>query len=203
MPWTKKADETPPFEHTGPQPAVLVNIIDIGTHTDTSPTYGEVRRQQVIFIWELNESRNDGAPLTVQAFYTLSLHEKANLRKMLEAWRGKPFSMGEDVDITATLGKPCMLNIGLTEGGRGKVLSVSRLPKGMDPFEHRSPLLIFRTDEPDWSVYEQLSEWHQNKIQTSEEWSGMKSHAEMQAAGADPRDRGPDAPEDFDDDIPF
>lgn len=207
MSWTMNADdsggayEQPP---PGPQAAVLTRIIDIGTHTDNSPQYGEQRRHRVIFMWELAELMSDDRPYTCQAFYTLSMHEKANLRLMLESWRGKAFEVNETVEIDVALGKPCLINVGETASGKAKVLSVSRIPKGMTPPTAQGPLVLFRTDQPDWSVFEQLSSYHQKQIETSEEWAGMKSHHEMQQGAAATENTGPGHDEpDFDDDIPF
>ena len=187
--------------------------------------YGEQRRQQVVFMWELAAPfMTDDRPFTVQSFYTLSMHEKANLRLMLESWRGKAFDSGEDIEIDAALGKACLLNIGESATGKAKVLSVSRLPQGMTAPVAYGPLLLFRTDMPDWSVFEQLSDFHKGKIETSEEYPRMKAHgaqptdrstADRDAAAATESHgpgheagahtvsgaRGP-AP-DFDDDIPF
>jgi hypothetical protein len=205
-----KADEGGTFEQppTGPQAAVLTRIIDIGTHTDTSPQFGEQTRRQVVFMWELAELMSDGRPFTIQAFYTLSMNEKANLRKMLESWRGKAFDVGEDVQIDVAMGKSCMLNVTESATGKSKVGSVSRLPKGMSALEPKGPLLLFRIDEPDWDVFEQLSEFHRKKIESSAEWPKMQGADPATAgnyAGAQAAPVGvagvPDS--DLDDDIPF
>ena len=52
-------------------------------------------------------------PFVISKEYNLSFHEKATLRKDLEAWRGAPFTEAEaeSFDITRLVGKPCMLNI--------------------------------------------------------------------------------------------
>src|SRR6478752_7885574 len=76
-------------------------------------------------------------PFTVSKEFTLSMHEKAGLRKSLESWRGKGFSEEEAkaFDITKLLGKPCMLNIIHKEkqgGGVNAVISsISSMPKGL------------------------------------------------------------------------
>ena len=100
MPWDMKASDSD-FEQppTGPQPAVLTRIIDIGTHTDVSPQFGEQTRHQVVFTWELAELMDSGKPYIISAFYTLSTHPKANLRLMLEGWRGKAYQNQEVVEI--------------------------------------------------------------------------------------------------------
>jgi len=209
MTWNMKADAGGTFEQppTGPQPAVLTRIMDIGTHTDTSPVYGVQRKHQLVYMWELAELMTDGRPFTVQKFYTLSMNEKANLRIDLESWRGKAFEVGEEVAIDAALGAACMLNITETSSGKAKVASVMKLPKGMAAPKPAGPLLLFRTDEPDWSVYEQLSEFHQRKISESEEWPRMKGHdpaiAGHDAGRQEPARQTPPPLADLDDDIPF
>lgn len=206
MTWTMKADQGGDFQQppTGPQAAVLTRIIDIGTHTDTSPQFGVQRRHQMIMMWELAELMTDGRPFTIQKFYTLSMNEKANLRKDLEAWRGKAFEPHEEVALDRPLGASCMLSITETDRGKSKVAAIMALPKGMPKLEPVGPLLVFRTDEPDWSVYEQLSEFHQRKIAESEEWTRMKG-GPAAAAAAEPAPNLPTGvPEsDLDDPIPF
>lgn len=212
MPWKMTVDDSGTYEQppTGPQPAVLTRIIDIGTHTDVSPQYGETTRHQVILMFELAELMTNGEPYTIQKFYTLSTNERANLRKDYESWRGRAFETGETMDVTAPLGQACLLGIMETENKKSKISSISRLPKGMEPPTPRGELLVFRTDEPDWAVFEKLSEFHRGKIEKSKEWAGMKSHAEMrqndsvegQYIPAESRAASA-ACADFDDDIPF
>ena len=69
--------------------------------------------------WELptetrvfNEEKGE-QPMVLSEEFTLSLHEKAKLRKFLASWRGKDFSEEEakSFDVTKLLGAPCMLNI--------------------------------------------------------------------------------------------
>ena len=211
MSWSMKADEGGVFEQppTGPQAAVLTRIIDIGTHTDTSPQFGEQTRHQVVFMWELAELMTDQRPFTIQAFYTLSMNEKANLRKMLESWRGRTFDAGEDVQIDIALGKSCLLNVTETATGKSKVGSVSRVPKGMAAIEPKGPLLVFRLAAPDWDVYEQLSDFHRKKIESSAEWPQMQgsdpattgNYAGEQRASVGGVGGIPDS--DLNDDIPF
>lgn len=78
-------------------------------------------------------------PCVIDKEYTLSLAEKANLRKDLQSWRGKAFSddEAEAFDITKLLGVPCMLNIIHVQGKKDPtktyqaIGSVSPMPKGL------------------------------------------------------------------------
>jgi hypothetical protein len=71
----------------------------------------------------------------VSKFYTLSLNEKANLRKDLESWRGKAFSDAEienGFDIEKLIGANCYLNIAQNDKGKSVISAINPLPKGME-----------------------------------------------------------------------
>jgi len=112
---------------------ICVDVVDMGLK-DTP--YG--RKHKLRIAWEINENMSDGRPFLAMGFYTASLSEKANLRKDLEAWRGKPFTFEElkGFDMDAVVGKSCMLSIIHNESG-GKtyanISSISPLMKDMDP----------------------------------------------------------------------
>ena len=89
----KRDDDFKPIP-TGLQPAVCVNVFDIGYQ----PGYqGGVPSPKVVILWELtcSERRDDGKRFQLTKLYTASLGEKANLRKDLETWRGKKFTDAE------------------------------------------------------------------------------------------------------------
>ena len=68
-----------PSVSVGVHKARCVKIIDLGTQK--SDFNGEISwKRQVLIIFETPEELNsEGQPLTISKFYTLSLHEKANL----------------------------------------------------------------------------------------------------------------------------
>lgn len=149
--------------------AVLTRIIDLGTQ---QTTFGEKR--QVRLSWEIDEQMSDGRPFLVSRTVTTSFHEKATLRKLIEGWRGRKFTDGEDFEMSKLLGQPALLNLIESEGGYTNIDSVSRLPHGMSPIEPAGDLMIFSLDEPDWSVYEKLHDKLQEKIAQAPEFSGSK-----------------------------
>ena len=151
--------QPPPGTHI----ARCVKIIDIGTH------HGEYQgtpnvRNQIIVQWELpNETieiEGEQKPLVTSKFYTNSLSEKANLRKDLESWRARPFSVEElmKFDLMAILGKPCMLSIVMNDKGKAKVVSVSALPKGMQCPPAYNSASAFWIDEWDQDAFDAMSE---------------------------------------------
>jgi len=138
---------------TGNQQAVCAFVEDIGTHR------GEYQgvpneRHQIVVCWELAETMTQGEyagkPFMISNFYTLSLGKKANLRKDLEAWRGKAFTQQEldGFDVERLKGANCLLNIieETSENGktRARIASISPVLKNM------APLTIVNKVPPEW-----------------------------------------------------
>jgi hypothetical protein len=156
----------------GTHPARCVRIIDIGTQ------HGEYQgkptaRKQIIVSWELpNELMDDGRPFMLSKFYTASLGEKANLRKDLEAWRGRAFTAEERAgfDIKSILGKGCMLSVVEKDGGGVKVGSVMALPKGLELPPAHNDLVSFDMDEWQDEIYSAFTDGIKGMINRSDEY---------------------------------
>lgn len=136
----------------GVHQAVCVDVVDLGI---LEVTYkGETKRQhKVNLAWQINEDRDDGKPFLVFKRYTLSLHEKAGLRKDLESWRGKKFTRDEELgfDVETIIGTNCLLNITHNQQGDktyANVVSIMPLAKGMPTLSARDYVRkVDRTDE--------------------------------------------------------
>ncbi len=119
----------------GVHQAVCVDIVDLGIVEVT--WQGKTKQQHKINVaWQIDEPRDDGKPYLVFKRYTLSLSEKANLRKDLESWRGKKFTRDEEMgfDVESVLGANCLLNIQHNTNGDktyANVVSIMPLVKGM------------------------------------------------------------------------
>ena len=101
-------------------------VIDIGTQK--SEYQGEVKMsRKVIISWELlgGDMMADGRPFSVAKRLTLSLHPKSQMRPLLEAWRGRPFTQDEEngFDVSKLLGAYCLMNIIHETGKNGTVYS--------------------------------------------------------------------------------
>lgn len=96
----------------GVHQAVCVDVIDKGW---LEVTYaGKTKKQHKVTIaWQIDETRDDGKRFLVFKRYTLSLNEKATLRKDLESWRGRAFTLEEEIgfDVETVIGVNCLLNI--------------------------------------------------------------------------------------------
>lgn len=80
-------------------------------------------KHKVLVIWQLEGVDEDtGKRYQVRKNYTLSLSEKANLRRDLECWRGRKFTKDElqGFDVEKLLGANCQLQVvhNLTDDGK-------------------------------------------------------------------------------------
>jgi len=115
--------------------AVCVDVIDRGMHT--SPQWGKTQ-QKVELRWQLDTvDEETGKRFQVGQWYTLSLSEKATLRKHLEAWRSRKFTQEEleGFDLEKLIGVNCQLqvihNLGTNGSTYANVQAVVPLGKGM------------------------------------------------------------------------
>lgn len=119
----------------GAHAAVCCDVVDLGI---VETTYqGETKKKHMVrLVWQIDEARDDGKPYLVMGRYTLSLHEKAALRRDLESWRGRPFTEPElhQFDVEAVIGKGCYLDL-VHRPSKGDVFAnvaaIMPLPKGM------------------------------------------------------------------------
>lgn len=123
-------------------------------------------------------------PMVVSKEYTLSMNEKATLRKDLESWRGAPFTEEEAkaFDITALLGIPCMLNIihKTSAGGNQYVAisAVSSIPKEIKesvPAQINDNFEFTLQGDFDQGKFDTLPEFLQDKIKSSKEYKELFS----------------------------
>jgi hypothetical protein len=151
---------------------VCFRVIDLGTQREEYQGEQKIANR-VLVSWELpNELMADGRPFAVSRFYTNSLHEKAALRKDLEAWRGKPFTEAEleRFDLASILNKAAMVSVVLSETGREKVHSVIAVPKGTPTPSVSNELLAFFIDEWDDALFAKVPKGIQEIIKRSEEY---------------------------------
>lgn len=150
--------ELPP---TGNTQAVCAFVEDMGMEHDE---VNDKWSHKVVILWELAERMKDGRPFMLSRSYTLSLHEKATLRKDLESWRGKRFSEAElaGFDLEKLIGVNCLLNVVSYQKKNGeegrKIAAVSPAMKGMNPLmpvTEKAPEWIAKRREENEKEYSQ------------------------------------------------
>jgi hypothetical protein len=86
-------DESKEYEkpEPGQYTAVCVDIVDLGMQEET---YDDVTRtvHKCAIVFQLDALNKEGKRFEIAPRFTVSMHKKANLRKFLEDWRGRPYS---------------------------------------------------------------------------------------------------------------
>lgn len=197
----KDFKKVPPGAHF----AICNMVVDCGLQEG----FNGKPQHKIYLRWEVPDERvtyeKDGkqieGPCSIGSLYTLSLSEKANLRKILENWRGKPFTPQElaGFDITRVLGTCCQIMVQHSEDGRYAnvtgVMGVSRDQKQrVANTKPENEPLAYSLEDHDQKIFVKLPNWLQEKIESrmEEPTEGMPSSA--QSSGGD---------QEFDDEIPF
>lgn len=180
-------------------------VVDLGKQRTTYMGDTTIK-PQVYIRWQIPAERmewtdGDGVkhegPMVIGKTYTASLGEKANLRKDLQAWRGKAFTEEElrKFDISKLLGVPATVTVTHkpkeSGGVYANVTSVGGLPKGTPrPSAEGDPLIY---GDEDRAAFDRLPKWLKEKIDGQVQDEPMpERQAEPDLAHAD-----------LDDDIPF
>ena len=213
-----RANSTEPLPE-GMKDSICVAVIDLGTHLNTHFNKSE---RKVVLTFEVPEHRikleKDGQeldlPRVTSNTYTLSLGERANLRKDLQSWRGKKFDKKEldGFDLKDILGKPCQLQIVHEDKGDKTYANINNIlppsEKGRQ-LKAESDLHFFSFFEGG-NLPEGLPNWIVEKIAESAEWKAMQRVAahDQPQVGADADEMPPlsdnDAPAEEDSDpLPF
>lgn len=184
----------------GNYPAICYEMIHIGT-VEEEIMGTKKKLNKVRLSWELPTEMKvwkDGEPerpAAISKEFTLSMNEKATLRKCLASWRGKDFTeeQAKEFDITVLLGKPCMLNVihkSSKDGAKtyAEIGSVSPMPKGMTcpPQVNQSRELSY--DNFNWEIYNSLSDFVKDKIKRSEEFVRLSTPHETAVAAGEEED---------------
>lgn len=195
--------------------ARCVGVVDLGTQEVEFS--GEKKLQHKMqLVWEVFGEDEHGValvadkdgrevPMQISKRYTLSLNEKAALRRDLAAWRGRDFTPEElkAFDVSKLLGAWCMLNVQHNESPNGKtyanVASITPLPAALKKTTPKTdtPTISFDLSAFDGEVFESLPEYVQEVIKGSAEYRVRNAAAPATKSG------GAQALADMDDDVPF
>jgi hypothetical protein len=166
--------ERKPLE-AGAYAAVCDMIVDLGVQPSPGGQFAPKRTLMVRFqipserVEITKNGETKSLPAVISRTLGMSLNEKATLRQLLQAWRGKAFTPEElkRFDLANVLGKPAFINITHSVKGEktyANLTSIMPLPKGMPAPVLEGEGLIYSTDSPDPDVFDKLPEWVQDKI---------------------------------------
>lgn len=189
--------------------AISYGIYDLGTHF--SEKFGK-SNHKVLIIWEVSKQRIDiekegelvNLPRAISKQYTLSLHQKSNLRKDLESWRGRAFTVEElkGFDLKRVLGANCSLQIlhkTVDDKTYANVSSVLPMMEGMTKLNAENELRFFSFEDNGHDIPEGTPDWIKDIITKADEWEGTKYEEEESPPDMTEEDPGFES----EDDIPF
>ena len=162
--------------------ARCIGLIDLGTQEESYQ--GKPKQQRKILVkWEtpletkVFKVENGEQPYVISKEYTMSLGEKANLKKDLESWRGRAFTEQElaGFDLKTILGAPCLVNVIHNDNGYAKITSVSPLPKGTTCPTAVNKFQYFSLEEFDKAMFDSMSDLWKKKIESSPEYKSLGS----------------------------
>lgn len=160
-----------PLPEAGTTQAVCCAVWDLGLQLSSfkNEDGSDKHQHKIMIAWEVVEKINapeseyHGKPYMLKKTYTLSLGEKANLRKDLESWRGIPFNDAElknGFDIEKLYGVNCFLGIKHEPDRKddtkiyANVTAILPLPKGTEKI---NPLRTREEPAPKW-VLEKMAQ---------------------------------------------
>lgn len=155
--------------------AVCVDVVDLGQRVEQWPGSPDriVDKCAIVF-----GTDSEGETKDIASEFSLSMHEKAKLRKFLEAWRGKSYTdeqAKQGVPLDKLVRKGALISVEHKTSGKGRkyavIATIAPLPKQMDA--------------PASDGYERPKFWAERKTQYAEEakkWAASqmtaKAHAE-------------------------
>lgn len=161
-------------------------IVDLGTQT--TDFQGQTKHlQKVMLQFEVHGEDDNGKalvtpkgePMSISKNFTLSLAEKATLRKDLQAWRGREFTADElrGFELKNVLGVWAMITASKAVGNNGKeytnIVSINPVPVAIKKAgmpQGFNKLATFSIDNPDMDLFETFGNGLREKITSSPEW---------------------------------
>jgi hypothetical protein len=179
----KQGGESFPIIEAGLHQAICCSLYDLGHQYNAK---FDKWSHQALVVWELpdlrieveKDGKKEDLPRVISKKYTLSLGDKANLRKDLQSWRGKVFSNEEleGFDLQNILGKNCMIQIihnskdGKTYANIGTIIP---LIKSLTPKQPENPIQYFSMDDHS-AIPDFTPKWIKELIMVSKEYAEPK-----------------------------
>lgn len=182
--------------------AQCVDVIDLGEKVEDYAGQPKKLSHKCALVFRTGEQNPETNDLIdIAGEYTVSMSEKANLRKMLETWRGKAYGEDEldDVPLDKLEGNWAQITVDQKVSSNqrryARIIGVMGVPKQL------------RKDLPAFATYERAEYWMDKKAaykKEAETFMAMTAPAPSgkRLSGPD-GDPGPEYTGDEDDDLPF
>lgn len=187
--------------------AQCVDVINLGEKVEDYAGQPKKLSHKCALVFRTGEQNPETHDLIdIAGEYTVSMSEKANLRRMLETWRGKAYQEDEldDVPLDKLEGQWAMIQVDQKTSSNNRryarIISVTKVPKQM--LAHL----------PAFELYERAKYWDEKKAAYAKERETFMAMIAPEPSGkriasptsfSDDGDPGPEYTGDDDDDLPF
>lgn len=207
-----------PLPKEGNYPARCFRLILLGTVPNTYKGQEQGMVERIWVDWELPtqlavfDDNKGEQPFVVGAEFTNSTSPKANLNKLISAWRSRPLSEKEQegFDISKMINKPCLVSVThkrkkdyvgkeveavTNENTYLNFNGVGSVPESMEVPSAISELTEINYDEFDVEKFNKLPKFLQDKMRASEEFkalginTGTNGEAQAEPAAADVKEK--------------
>lgn len=166
--------------------ATIYSVIEMGTQLN--PAFG-TESKKIRLTFELPtelkvfKEENGEQPRVISQEYSLSLSEKASLRKIVEACVPSALKLDDegmmpDFDVENLIGKNCLITIKHKETTKGakfqNVENVTIVPKGMQSYKQINETKVLSFDNWNDELFNSLPEFIKDKIMVSSEYKVLK-----------------------------
>lgn len=177
----------------GQYPGLCVDAIDLGERVEQFAGKPAKLAHKIALVFRTGEKNADtGDFIDIGREFTLSMGDKANLRKFLEQWRGKPYTPAQveaGVPLHKMVGNWALLTIAQKPSGAGRIYANITAAVGVPE--------MMRKSLPSFPEYKRAEWWQQRKDEYRAAAQAFRAEA-----GAPPSDEDDFAPMD-DSDLPF
>ena len=173
--------------------ARCVDTVDLGECVSSFPGTPETLVHKCAIVFRTGElNAENGKDIDVAQEFTVSMNEKANLRKFLEAWRGKSYraeQVQEGVPLDKLVSNWALISVEQKQSAKGRTYSII---KAISPLPDVMP-------KPTLLPYGREAYWEEKKAANAKASSEFRAKIGAPALGATEDDLG----EDPEDDLPF
>lgn len=171
-----------------------VDTIDLGERVESFAGQPKKLAHKCALIFRTGEKNAEtGEYIDIGKEFTVSMGDKANLRKFLEQWRGKKYdaeTVKKGVPLDKLTGNWALLSVGHRDSANGRTYADITAAVGVPE--------KMRGDLPAFDGYKRADFWQQRKEEYRKEAQAFRAEA-----GAPPNDDDDFGPIDEEDDLPF
>jgi hypothetical protein len=182
--------------------AKCVDTIDLGEKVNDYPGSDQLLIHKCALVFRTGEKNTEtGEAIDIAQEFTVSMGEKANLRKFLEAWRGKKYTAneieGEGVPLHKLTGNLGLITVEQRRSRNDRTYAVIAAIVGV-PEQMKASV-------PKFEPYERAEYWDKRKKEYAEAAKKLKAEASQNSGqhAGDEFEDFPDAGADDDSDLPF